>query len=37
MLDNAVTPITERAEVGTDLPIAQAKWAEMLSARPVQL
>ena len=37
MLDNAVTPITERVEVGTDLPVAQAKWAEMLSARPVQL
>ena len=34
VLDNAVTLIAERVEAGTDLPIAQAKWAEMLSAPP---
>ena len=37
VLDNAVTPIEERAEAGVDLPTAQAKWADMLSACPVQL
>ena len=37
VLDNAITPITEKAESGVDLPPAQAKWADMLSARPVQL
>ena len=37
VLDNAVTPIEERAEMGVDLPTAQAKWADMLSTCPVQL
>ena len=37
VLDNAITPITEKAESGVDLRPAQAKWADMLSARPVQL
>ena len=36
VLDNAVTPIEERAESGVDLPLSQAQWAETLSARPVQ-
>ena len=36
VLDNAVTPIEERAESGDNLPFSQAKWAETLSARPVQ-
>ena len=37
VLDDAVTPIEERVEAGVDLPTAQAKWADMLSACPVQL
>ena len=36
VLDNAITPISEKAEYGVDLPPAQAKWADMLSACPVQ-
>ena len=36
VLDNAVTPIEDRAESGADLPLSQAQWAETLSARPIQ-
>ena len=36
VLDNAITPITEKAEFGADLPPAQAKWADMLSACLIQ-
>ena len=37
VLDNAVTPIEERAETGVDLPSTQMKWADMLSTHPVLL
>ena len=36
VLNNAITPISEKAEFRVHLPPAQAKWVDMLSAHPVQ-